>query len=412
MCYIQDCRVASFFPNLRHLRALCEVAQLQSISRASETMHISQPAITQAIAKLEEQLGIALFDRRKGGMFLTEAGKPFADRVARALELVEAGADEVLASKLENNDARPVSSFYRHITSSQLRALVAVAATSNFSLAARLEGVRQPSLYRAARSLETLAGVPFYEKNQKGITLTPVAKVLSKNARLALAELEQAFHEVHFNDGGDAGSLVIGAMPLARASILPHVIQHVGAQYPDMKFTIIDGSYDDLLHRLRHGSADILIGALRHDLPVDDVTQETLFKDTLAVVVRPGHPLAGQRAVTISDLANCSWIVPREGTPARDCFVSIFNKHDCPVPTGQVETGSLILARNLLLESDHVALVSALQVQREIDLGLLVRVPFEVEGTLRTIGLTMRKHWCPTSVQRQCLNYLRSMSFS
>ncbi|MBZ0214965.1 MAG: LysR family transcriptional regulator, partial [Fimbriimonadaceae bacterium] len=50
------------FPNLRHLRAFREVAACRSISQASRRVHLSQPAITQAIAKLEDALGLALFD--------------------------------------------------------------------------------------------------------------------------------------------------------------------------------------------------------------------------------------------------------------------------------------------------------------------------------------------------------------
>ncbi|HEY5790214.1 MAG TPA: LysR family transcriptional regulator, partial [Gammaproteobacteria bacterium] len=44
-------------PNLRHLRVVREVAACRSISQAAKRVHLSQPAITQAVAKLEEGLG-------------------------------------------------------------------------------------------------------------------------------------------------------------------------------------------------------------------------------------------------------------------------------------------------------------------------------------------------------------------
>ncbi|MFQ3186580.1 MAG: LysR family transcriptional regulator of gallate degradation, partial [Marinomonas primoryensis] len=50
-------------PNLRHLRVFLAVAELKSITRASENIFLSQPAITQAIAKLEGLLGAPLFER-------------------------------------------------------------------------------------------------------------------------------------------------------------------------------------------------------------------------------------------------------------------------------------------------------------------------------------------------------------
>ena len=73
-------------PNLRHLRAFQEVARCRGISAAAERVHLSQPAITQAIAKLEAQLGTALFERRSGGLYPTEPGDLFLDRVERALD--------------------------------------------------------------------------------------------------------------------------------------------------------------------------------------------------------------------------------------------------------------------------------------------------------------------------------------
>ena len=51
-------------PNLRHLRAFQAVARLGSVGQASASINISQPAVTQAIAKLEYQIGAPGFDRR------------------------------------------------------------------------------------------------------------------------------------------------------------------------------------------------------------------------------------------------------------------------------------------------------------------------------------------------------------
>ena len=42
------------FPNIRHLRAFIKVAELGNISRAAEAVHLSQPAVTHAIANLEK----------------------------------------------------------------------------------------------------------------------------------------------------------------------------------------------------------------------------------------------------------------------------------------------------------------------------------------------------------------------
>ncbi|WP_418138379.1 LysR family transcriptional regulator [Marinomonas sp. RS-M-Aa-14] len=76
-------------PNLRHLRVFLAVAELKSITRASETIFLSQPAITQAIAKLEGLLGAALFERHSDGMHPTPSGEVWQKRVSRAINHIQ-----------------------------------------------------------------------------------------------------------------------------------------------------------------------------------------------------------------------------------------------------------------------------------------------------------------------------------
>ena len=77
--------------NLRHLRAFCAVADGGSLSAASEVVFLSQPAITQAIAKLEKALGTPMFVRKSRGVFLTEPGALFRNRAERALSRISDG---------------------------------------------------------------------------------------------------------------------------------------------------------------------------------------------------------------------------------------------------------------------------------------------------------------------------------
>ena len=83
-------------PNIRHLRAFCEVSHCKSISKASKRIYLSQPAITQAIAKLERILNLSLFDRSNDGMFTTEPGLLFLQRVESALDYIKTGIAEAI----------------------------------------------------------------------------------------------------------------------------------------------------------------------------------------------------------------------------------------------------------------------------------------------------------------------------
>ncbi|UKJ76416.1 LysR family transcriptional regulator [Azospirillum brasilense] len=391
-------------PNIRHLRAFREVARRGSISQAAEHVHLSQPAITQAIAKLEEEVGTPLFERRPDGMAVSAMGVLFLDRVERALDRLRTGTREAVRIGGRKGGLRGVADFDQLLTAAQIRALAAVADAGNFSLAARTVGISQPTLHRAARDLERLAGMPLFTRTAAGIALTPAAKALVQHVKLAITELEQGFAEVGEGLGGDTARIVVGSMPLSRPFILPTAVNALVRERPDVQFDVLDGPYDDLLHGLRHGEIDVLIGALRDPLPIDDVVQEPLFEDPLVVVARAFHPLSRRPKLTLEELAGCQWVVPRRGTPTRDRFEALFA--DGP-PRGLVETSSQILVRGLLLGSDRLTLISAHQIRHEHELGLLVILPVELANTERTIGLTVRRGWRPTATQAHFLDLLR-----
>lgn len=75
------------------------VAKHKHMTKASEELHISQPAISQSIKKLEDQLGGTLFLRSNKGMELTEEGKMFYEYVKGALELINNAENEFTSFK-------------------------------------------------------------------------------------------------------------------------------------------------------------------------------------------------------------------------------------------------------------------------------------------------------------------------
>ena len=85
--------------DLELYRVFYTVAKHKHMTKASEELHISQPAISQSIKKLEDQLGGTLFLRSNKGMELTEEGKMFYDYVKGALELINNAEHEFTSFK-------------------------------------------------------------------------------------------------------------------------------------------------------------------------------------------------------------------------------------------------------------------------------------------------------------------------
>jgi DNA-binding transcriptional LysR family regulator len=394
-------------PNLRHLRAFAAVVEFGGATRAAERIHLSQPAITQALAKLEAGLGTKLLAAGPDGMKPTEVGTLFYDRVARAFALIESGAREAMRGEGRRSSAG-FAHFEQLLTVAQLRALAAMQFTRNFSLAARDLGLSQPSIHRAARDLERIMGATLFVATRQGVELTQTATVFARCAALAHAELLQGFAEVSEAVSRDPGLIVVGSMPFARTKLLPDSLNALSRERPLARVKVISAPYDGLLGRLRFGVIDFLIGALREPAPIEDIVQEPLFDDPLAIVARRGHPLTLRPNVSREDLTAYPWVVPAEETPTRAVFHKLFSPEEqARMPGGVFETSSLVLLRGLLTGSDRLTLLSARQAQYELEQGLLALAPFPVPIGARRIGLTFRRGWRPTPTQAMLIGFLR-----
>lgn len=84
--------------DIKQLRALLAVAETGSVTRAAETLHIVQPAVSRHLKLLEEDIGTALFDRGRYGMELTEAGEILVEYARRALQELDRARTEIQPS--------------------------------------------------------------------------------------------------------------------------------------------------------------------------------------------------------------------------------------------------------------------------------------------------------------------------
>jgi LysR family transcriptional regulator, regulator for genes of the gallate degradation pathway len=170
--------------NLRHLRVLLAVAEQGSVTRAAELCRVSQPAVTQAIAKLERLVGCALFTRGSRGLFATNPGKVLAKRVSRAMAHLDGGTREFSPW------------LGQRVTYPQLQAVIAVRETENFTLAAARLGIAQPTVHRAISQLEREAGVSLFERTSRGMIASRACEAIATAARLAFYELAQAYTDL------------------------------------------------------------------------------------------------------------------------------------------------------------------------------------------------------------------------
>jgi len=67
------------------------IAEKENMSRAAEQLHVSQPALSKTISKLEKSLGVTLFERKKGRISLSPIGAEFYRQVVKAFDCLDEG---------------------------------------------------------------------------------------------------------------------------------------------------------------------------------------------------------------------------------------------------------------------------------------------------------------------------------
>jgi DNA-binding transcriptional LysR family regulator len=392
-------------PNLRHLRVFRAVARVGSIGGASREAHLSQPAVTQGIAKLEALLGVGLFERRQSGCYLTEYGRTYLARTDRMFTEMEEG---LVAPRVGPPfaDGKSLNSICAKITVTHVRALMALAEHRSIETAALKLGIPASSLTRAARDLEAVLRRTLFHPGLQGLTPTKPASELARRFGLACRELTYATEEIATLKGMSTSRVIIGTLPLFPVDLIAHSVDDLLRIYPGTRVLVVEGGYLSLLDDLRAGKIDFLVSVLRRPSWAEDVDEEPLFLDPYAIVARRGHPLSCHQNITLQDLARFEWVLPELGTPRRTAFERMFADFSSK-PKASIETRSIEFQRGILSKSDRISIVTRQETMLEERIGVLAALPFSPPVSRNADGIATRANWKPTIVQLAFLDLLR-----
>jgi DNA-binding transcriptional LysR family regulator len=222
-----------------------------------------------------------------------------------------------------------------------------------------------------------------------------------------MAEIAAAIGDIRQNDPASQ-SLVIGAMPLCRARLLPAALARFLGENPSADISIVEGAWRDLVEPLRDGSIDLMIGALRSDPEPEGLTQTPLVEDHLVVIGRVGHPLAGEGTPSLDALARFPWVIGPARSPLRHQWERLFGKTESL--SAPIECGSVMTIRGLLSATDFLTLLSPAQVALEVASGVLTEIGGPLTASRRVIGYSTRASWRATSLQARFLAHLTTVA--
>ena len=185
----------------------------------------------------------------------------------------------------------------------ELRIFLVLADELHFGRTAERMGISQPGVSEAVRVLESRLGVRVFDRTSRRVRLTPAGEDLKRHLAPALAALDQALAETSQLSRAVRGLLRVGFVLTTEGPALSRLIAVFQARYPACEVRPQEVETFDAYRALRRGDIDVLCNWLAVDEP--DLTAGTAFAHyPRALAVAATHRLAGQRTVSVEDLAD------------------------------------------------------------------------------------------------------------
>ncbi|UUU31691.1 LysR family transcriptional regulator [Streptomyces sp. CA-210063] len=233
----------------------------------------------------------------------------------------------------------------------QMRYVVAVAETRNFTRAAERCSVVQSSLSHRIAGLERELGVKLFARSSRRVELTSAGTAFVAGARECLAAADRAVADAAAANGVVRGRLAVGVIVTTAAVDVPELLQRYRARHPDVRVFLRSGRSDDLAAAIRNGDLDIAFLGLPEGERPSGVEAIVLDHDEHVLVVPAGHRLAGASRVALQEIAEETFVDFVAGTPARaqsdQAFAAAGLVRDVAYEAGVVELITRLITRGL-----------------------------------------------------------------
>lgn len=193
----------------------------------------------------------------------------------------------------------------------QLRYVLAIADTGNFTRAARSARVAQPSLSQQVAKLESELGHKLFHRLGRRAVPTEAGELFIERARRILIEVDNVSGEIRDNPQLDR-SISVGAIPTVAPYVLPALIKRCQARLPNLRINTTESFRSDLENSVLTGKLDMAIVAL----PVSEaqLAVDAMFTESLILAVSRRDPLASKRRITFADLQDRTFIMLGESS--------------------------------------------------------------------------------------------------
>ena len=256
----------------------------------------------------------------------------------------------------------------------QIEVFETVADCRSYTGAAERLHLTQPAVFAQVKQLEEQIGQPLLERVGRRLRVTETGERLRQTAQVLRAEFDRL--EADLRALGDLSSGRINLTVVSTAKyILPRLIGPFARAHPGIDIRLTVTNREGILPRIRARQDDLyVLGAVPGDLGVE---HRLLAPNRIVLLVAPDHPLAGRRAMALTDLVHWPLILREPGSGTRRAVEEAFAQQGVQ-PLIRHELGANEAVKQAAMAGLGIAALSEGAARLELDHGYLV--PLDAHG--------------------------------
>jgi LysR family transcriptional regulator, cyn operon transcriptional activator len=248
-----------------------------------------------------------------------------------------------------------------------LRYFLAVAMTENFTRAAERLRVSQPNVSLQIKGLEQALRTPLFRRLGKRVRLTEAGAEFRRHAESVLRKLDEGCESVGRIAELLVGHVEVGVIPAVHLAWIPPVLAALAREFPGVTVSVHQRPSSEVETELEAGRFDLGLGIMSGMSP--NLRYDRLLAERLALLVPPGHALAGRRSVRVQDLDGVRLVLLPESFDMRHLVDAIFHGAKRR-PNVAFETGTIDAAMHTVLRAGTPTLLPPIVLKGRETLGL------------------------------------------
>lgn len=199
----------------------------------------------------------------------------------------------------------------------------------NFSRAAEVLHISQPSISLHIRDLEEWCGANLFERRGRRVELTEAGRRLKHHAQRVLADLDTARQDVQEVDGLVRGRLAVGGSGLPGTYMLPKALSMFKSLYPKLEIYMNFGVSSHVEQLLQEDVVELAM--FSREPKGRGLLCEAYGASKMVIAAPPEHPLAAKRTVSLKDLVREPFVLREPESAGGELVRGYFSKKDMTI---------------------------------------------------------------------------------